>query len=246
MTVAFLHQMAGHEKSSPRPESYSGRFGFAFASLREDAKEVTMAWESGVILVLSVVPFALAMSLSPGPNNIMIAAIASRHGAQRTLPYLLGTLLGISALMLAAGFGLGELFVRWPSAHGWLKTIGVAYLLWLAWRVATASVSRQIAADRPFGFVTGMLFQWLNPESLDDGARRHVDLHHRRRCSARRDAADNPDLRCRVRSRVGAVDDDRSDRQTLSDEHEVGRRFQTHRWAFSSPCQPGRSLSDGQ
>lgn len=124
-----------------------------------------MAWESGVMLVLSVVPFALAMSLSPGPNNIMIAAIASRHGAQRTLPYLLGTLVGISALMLAAGFGLGELFVRWPSAHGWLKAIGVAYLLWLAWRVATAPVSREMTADKPFGFVTGMLFQWLNPKA---------------------------------------------------------------------------------
>jgi threonine/homoserine/homoserine lactone efflux protein len=124
-----------------------------------------MAWESGLMLMLSVVPFALAMSLSPGPNNIMIAAIASRHGARRTLPYLLGTLVGMSALMLAAGFGLGELFVRWPSAHGSLKAVGVAYLLWLAWRVATAPASREITADKPFGFLTGMLFQWLNPKA---------------------------------------------------------------------------------
>jgi threonine/homoserine/homoserine lactone efflux protein len=124
-----------------------------------------MTYESAMMLILAVAPFALAMSLSPGPNNIMIAAIAGRHGVRRTMPYLLGTLFGVTTLMLAIGLGLGSLFLRWPSAHSWLKIIGVAYMLWLAWCVATAPVSIQPPAERPFGFLTAVIFQWLNPKA---------------------------------------------------------------------------------
>jgi threonine/homoserine/homoserine lactone efflux protein len=124
-----------------------------------------MTFDSGAMLMLSVAPFALAMSLSPGPNNIMIAAIASRYGARRTVPYLLGTLTGVTALMLAAGFGLGEFFTSWPTAHAWLKMLGVAYLLWLAWRISTSPVSSSERVQRPFGFLTAVLFQWLNPKA---------------------------------------------------------------------------------
>jgi threonine/homoserine/homoserine lactone efflux protein len=124
-----------------------------------------MTYEIGLALMVSVMPFALAMSMSPGPNNIMIAAIAGRHGARRTIPYLCGTLVGVTALMLAAGSGLGGVFLRWPGVHAWMKVLGVAYLLWLAWRVATATVSADTKADRPFGFFTAVLFQWLNPKA---------------------------------------------------------------------------------
>lgn len=124
-----------------------------------------MTFDSSAMLMLAVAPFALAMTLSPGPNNIMIAAIASRYGAWRTAPYLIGTLFGVTALMLAAGFGLGEVFSRWPTAHAWLKVLGVAYLLWLAWRVATSSLRDRDEAKRPLGFGTAVLFQWLNPKA---------------------------------------------------------------------------------
>ncbi|MFN3953316.1 MAG: LysE family translocator [Pararhodobacter sp.] len=124
-----------------------------------------MTFDNGVMLMIAVAPFALAMSLSPGPNNIMIAAIASRYGAWRTTPYLLGTLVGLTALMLALGLGLGEIFVRWPTAHAWLKMLGVAYLLWLAWRIATTPLNTREGEQRPLGFGTAVLFQWLNPKA---------------------------------------------------------------------------------
>lgn len=124
-----------------------------------------MASDNPLMLVLAVAPFALAMSISPGPNNLMIAAIAGRHGARRTLPYLLGTVVGVSALLVSVGAGLGEVLLRWPQAHAWLKSVGVAYMLWLAWRIATASVAARAATGRPLGFGAALLFQWLNPKA---------------------------------------------------------------------------------
>lgn len=42
-------------------------------------------------------------------------------------------------MILATALGLGVMFEKVPLLHDGLKLIGSAYLLWLAWKVATAS-----------------------------------------------------------------------------------------------------------
>ena len=82
--------------------------------------------------------FAIAGSITPGPNNIMLTASGANFGFRRTLPHLLGVCLGFPVMALAIGLGLSRLFEELPIAHTVLKVVGSAYLLWLAWRVATA------------------------------------------------------------------------------------------------------------
>jgi len=110
--------------------------------------------------------FAFASSITPGPNNAMLMASGANYGLVRTLPHLAGVVLGFAVLLLAVGFGLGGLFTAVPHAQTGLKAWGVAYLVGLAWKIATASgMGEGGAARRPFTFLQAAGFQWVNPKA---------------------------------------------------------------------------------
>jgi len=110
--------------------------------------------------------FAVAGSITPGPNNIMLTASGANFGFRRTLPHMLGVCIGFPVMVLAIGLGLGRLFEEMPATHTVLKVVGSAYLLWLSWRVATAgSADPAKAGARPFSFLQAAAFQWVNPKA---------------------------------------------------------------------------------
>lgn len=117
--------------------------------------------------LVSVAGFALSMSATPGPNNAMVAASGATFGFRRTIPHMLGISVGFPAMMVAVAFGAGELFRALPWAHGALRWVGAAYLLWLAWRIATAKPTppEGEAGSRPLSFTQAALFQWVNPKA---------------------------------------------------------------------------------
>jgi len=117
------------------------------------------------ILLGPLVLFAAAMCLTPGPNVVMVTASAANFGFRRTLPQIAGITLGFGAMVLAAGFGLAGLFKAEPPLHLWLKYAGLAYLLYLAWRIASADAAGKGAARaRPINFAEAVLITWLNPK----------------------------------------------------------------------------------
>jgi threonine/homoserine/homoserine lactone efflux protein len=109
--------------------------------------------------------FASAMSLTPGPNVVMITASAANFGFRRVVPHMLGITLGFGLLVMAVGLGLAGLFEAEPRFHMALKYAGAGYLLYLAWRIAHAQgLSSAASRPRPIGFVEAMLFQCVNPK----------------------------------------------------------------------------------
>jgi len=111
--------------------------------------------------------FAFVSSITPGPNNIMLLASGVNFGFRRTIPHMLGIGAGFVVLLLAVGLGLGAVLTAFPALHTALKIAGGAYLLYLAWRVAT---SRTLAreggeAARPMRFSEAAAFQWVNPKA---------------------------------------------------------------------------------
>jgi threonine/homoserine/homoserine lactone efflux protein len=117
--------------------------------------------------LLSLAAFAFITSITPGPNNIMLTASGVNFGFRRTIPHMLGISAGFAALLLASGFGLGTLFYAWPAAQTALKVVGIFYMLWLAWRVATAGeIGDHEHATSPMSFWEAALFQWINPKGL--------------------------------------------------------------------------------
>ncbi|NML05376.1 LysE family translocator [Sphingomonas sp. G-3-2-10] len=111
--------------------------------------------------------FALASSITPGPNNLMLMASGTNFGFRRTLPHLMGVSIGFVAMIVLVGVGLAQLFAAYPLAHQVLRIVSIAYLLWLAWRIATAPppAAREGKEAKPLSFVQAALFQWVNPKA---------------------------------------------------------------------------------
>ena len=117
-------------------------------------------------MLLSLTSFAFATTCTPGPNNIMLTASGANFGFRRTLPHLLGVCIGFPIMALAIGLGLSRLFEEAPIIHTVLRIAGSAYLLWLAWRVATAGETETGEAGvRPLSFLQAAAFQWVNPKA---------------------------------------------------------------------------------
>ena len=117
-------------------------------------------------LVPSVLAFALAMTITPGLNNVMVMASGLNFGYRRTVPHMLGISVGFPVMLIAVGAGLGSIIQGHPDVHRTLSYVGAAYLLWLSWKIATAAAPEAGAATgRPIGFFQAAGFQWVNPKA---------------------------------------------------------------------------------
>jgi threonine/homoserine/homoserine lactone efflux protein len=115
---------------------------------------------------LALVSFAFVAAMTPGPNNIMLTASGVNFGFTRTIPHMLGICAGFVALVLAVGLGVGAAFTALPEAKTALKLIGSAYMLWLAWKVATSAPGDPDEPDAsPLTFWQAAAFQWVNPKA---------------------------------------------------------------------------------
>ena len=118
-------------------------------------------------LLYGLVIFAFAASITPGPNNIMLMASGVNFGLARTVPHMLGVSLGHAAMTLILGLGLVQVFEVIPWLRTALTVISVAYLLWLAWKVANAAPPKDADIDaRPLTFLQAAGFQWVNPKAV--------------------------------------------------------------------------------
>lgn len=116
--------------------------------------------------LLALMTFAFVSSITPGPNNLMVLASGANFGLRRTMPHLLGICLGHAFMVLLIGMGLGQVFETWPVAHMALKVASVAYMGWLAWKIAhSAAPQGAQATGRPFSFLQAAAFQWVNPKA---------------------------------------------------------------------------------
>lgn len=113
-----------------------------------------------------LVLFAVVMTLTPGPNVVLVTASAANFGFRRTVPQMLGITLGFGFMVLAVGFGLAGLVHAEPRLHSMLKYAGAAYLVYLAWRIARADAGSGASAHaKPIGFLEAALFTWMNPKA---------------------------------------------------------------------------------
>jgi threonine/homoserine/homoserine lactone efflux protein len=107
--------------------------------------------------------FCTAMSFSPGPNTTLSTALAANLGLRRALRFCLAVPTGWTFLMIGSGLGLGALVLGVPALRWGLKLLGVAYMLWLAWKVAGATQLAQVDERRlDVTFWQGVSLQFVN------------------------------------------------------------------------------------
>jgi threonine/homoserine/homoserine lactone efflux protein len=118
------------------------------------------------MLLGPLVLFALAVTLTPGPNVVLVTASGANFGFRRTIPQMLGITLGFGYMVVVVGLGLAGLVHGEPRLHSVLRYIGAAYLIYLAWRIARANAGGSASAPaKPIGFLAAALFTWMNPKA---------------------------------------------------------------------------------
>jgi threonine/homoserine/homoserine lactone efflux protein len=114
---------------------------------------------------LALLLFCVVACVTPGPNNMMLMASGVNYGVRRTLPHLCGVVFGFALMVALVGLGLDAIFRLAPWALPAMRWAGAAYLLWLAWRIATSgAVKEGVAVGRPLGALGAAAFQWINPK----------------------------------------------------------------------------------
>ncbi len=114
--------------------------------------------ELTALLVLATVA-----SFSPGPNTTLSTALAANLGLRRAMRFVLAVPVGWGLLLSLCAGGLGTLVVALPPLRWGIQACGVAYLLWLAWRLANSKALQQAnAAQLQLSFWQGVMLQFLN------------------------------------------------------------------------------------
>ena len=118
--------------------------------------------------MIDPLPFAtysFVMSITPGPNNVMLTASGATFGFRKTVPHILGICFGFSVVLLAVCAGLDALFSRWPEIQTVLRWAGSAYLVYLGWRILQSGETKDGHNPKPLTVVEAAAFQFLNPKA---------------------------------------------------------------------------------
>jgi threonine/homoserine/homoserine lactone efflux protein len=115
--------------------------------------------------VAALLLFAFVSTVTPGPNNVVLWASGMRFGVRATLPHVAGSAIGVGALVALAAAGVAAVLSTIPGSGIVLKTIGTAYLVYLAYRVAGSGAPGEGQAARPLTLQQGIVFQFLNPKA---------------------------------------------------------------------------------
>lgn len=115
---------------------------------------------------ISFLSFVMITSITPGPNNISSASMGMLLGYRRTLNYLFGISSGFFLLMLACSILSTSLLYYAPSAQQYLKYVGAAYIIWLAYRTLFASYAAKDTGQQLATYSRGFILQLVNPKGL--------------------------------------------------------------------------------
>lgn len=111
--------------------------------------------------------FVFVGLFTPGPNVILLTNSAARFGIGRTLPHLIGVVLGVGVTAAATGFGIGTALAARPGLELGLKiaaALWIVYLAWTVWRSTPIGRADLAEGQRPFTVLEAVLFQWINPK----------------------------------------------------------------------------------
>ncbi len=113
------------------------------------------------LLILCIV-----QSGTPGPNNIMLTASGKNFGYIKTIPHMLGVVVGFLSLIVVFGLGLTVIFSKYPIIQFVLRIVGSIYLLYLSYRIYSSVNTEDLSKSKPITFMESSLFQYVNPKGV--------------------------------------------------------------------------------
>lgn len=111
--------------------------------------------------------FTLAITFSPGPINLLVMAMAGQAGWRATLPAIIAACTTAALTIVLAGLGLASVLMKAPLIPVVLSWIGVAWLTWMAWQLATSNPAAAAATNEQAIMLNGPKaagLQLINPK----------------------------------------------------------------------------------
>ena len=116
-------------------------------------------------LLFAMMSFSLAMSISPGPVNMVILSSGVNYGVKKTIPYVSGATIGFTLLLLFIGLGFFQFINTYPFLLTYLAAAGSAYIIYMGYKIAISKPDIQVNQNDLPKFHSGFFLQWLNPKA---------------------------------------------------------------------------------
>lgn len=117
-------------------------------------------------MTLGFLVAALALTGSPGPNTLSLAAVGSGFGRRRGLSYMIGLNIGMALVIALTGSGVSAAVLAFPAVEPVVVAAAILYFLWLAWRIATAPpISKTKGPSHTPRWHQGVAISLLNPKA---------------------------------------------------------------------------------
>ncbi len=120
-------------------------------------------------VIITFFAASVLLALAPGPDNIFVLTQSALHGRTSGLIVTFGLCTGLIVHTLAVALGVAVIFQASAIAFTALKLAGAGYLLYLAWQVFRASVTKiEATRDNPLSYKKlysrGIIMNVTNPK----------------------------------------------------------------------------------
>ena len=115
---------------------------------------------------LPLILFGIATAFTPGPNNILSSYSGFNFGFKKTIPLMLGVILGWTTMLTVMASGLIIIFQKYFFLQNVIKILGTLFLIYLAYKIAFNSTNESENIKKPVLFFDTFLFQFINPKGV--------------------------------------------------------------------------------
>jgi len=116
-------------------------------------------------LLIAMFSFSLAMSISPGPVNMIIVSSGASYGVRRTFSFVSGATIGFTLLLVFIGLGFHKIIGQYPYFLKYLAVAGSLFIMYMGYLVASSKPELNLEKQNRPSFLQGVLLQWLNPKA---------------------------------------------------------------------------------
>ncbi|MEH6935981.1 LysE family translocator [Bacillus sp. JJ783] len=117
--------------------------------------------------IFSFLLFVFVSSFTPGPNNFLAMTYAKQYGLKRSITFCLGVAFGFFIITSLCSFFNIVLINILPLIEFPLKILGVAYMLYLAFKILTSKGNTDTNEKSNKNlFLVGIMLQFVNPKGI--------------------------------------------------------------------------------
>jgi len=109
--------------------------------------------------------FALTMSISPGPVNIITFSSGATNGIFKTIPFVFGATAGFTLLLFLLGLGIAHTLENYPDLLFILGKLGALFIVYMAYKTVKSDAAITFEGRKAPGLMEGAMLQWLNPKA---------------------------------------------------------------------------------